>query len=119
MGLNPDDKRPASEQIADALREQIRSGELSPGEKLPSGAELTASYGVAKQTVTNALRQLQEEGLIVNRAGRGAFVRTNPEPAEAIELLRLIEERMSSLEARLDALEARRRIETQDAQSGH
>jgi DNA-binding GntR family transcriptional regulator len=107
MGLDPDDKRSASEQIAAALRGQIASGELGPGDKLPAGAELTAAYGVAKQTVTNALRQLQDEGLVVNRAGRGVFVRTNPDATEAADLLRLIAGRLDSLESRVVALEER------------
>lgn len=108
MGLNPDDKRPASEQIAAALRDQIASGELGPGDKLPPGSELTATYGVAKQTVTNALKQLQDEGLVVNRAGRGVFVRTaSPTVADANELLDLIASRLDALESRLEALERR------------
>lgn len=109
MGLNPDDRRPASEQIAAALRDLIASGELGPGEKLPPGSELMATYGVAKQTVTNALKQLQDEGLVVNRAGRGVFVRTNPKVADVTKAFDQLVTRLDALESRIDALEKQER----------
>ena len=105
MGLNPDDRRPASEQIAAALRDQIASGELAPGEKLPPGPELMARYGVAKQTVTNALKQLEDEGLVVNRAGRGAFVRTIPRATDLTKAFDQLVSRLDSLESRIETLE--------------
>jgi DNA-binding transcriptional regulator YhcF (GntR family) len=78
-GLDPDDPRPASQQIANVLRAAIRTRKLTPGERLPSQHELTERYGVARETVKAALRILRDERLIVTRQGSGAFVRAQTE----------------------------------------
>jgi GntR family transcriptional regulator len=61
--------------IADALREEIDTGRLSPGSKVPSENELMATYGVEQPTARRALEVLKNEGLIVARRGAGTFVR--------------------------------------------
>jgi DNA-binding GntR family transcriptional regulator len=61
--------------IADDLRKQIADGELPPDTQLPTEADLTTEYGVARATVRQALTSLVNEGLIVPRAPRGYFVR--------------------------------------------
>jgi DNA-binding transcriptional regulator YhcF (GntR family) len=73
--LDPDDPRPASQQIANALRAAIRTRKFAPGERLPSQPELATRYQVARETVKSALRILRDERLIVTRQGSGAFVR--------------------------------------------
>jgi GntR family transcriptional regulator len=62
-------------QIADQLRAVIDAGELRPGDKLPSEAELTRHYGVARMTVRQAIQELRTEGRVVSEHGRGVFVR--------------------------------------------
>jgi GntR family transcriptional regulator len=62
-------------QIADDLRAKITDGTLQPDTRLPTEADLTAQYGVARATVRQALTALVNEGLIVPRAPRGYFVR--------------------------------------------
>jgi DNA-binding transcriptional regulator YhcF (GntR family) len=79
MSLDPDDPRPASQQIAAALAAEIKTGKYAPGEKLPSHAELVERFSVARETVKTALRKLQEDRLIVTRQGSGTFVRANTE----------------------------------------
>ena len=62
----------ASISIADALRARIASGELGPGDQLPSENDLAAELGYSKPTVREALRILETEGLIeVKRGLRG------------------------------------------------
>ena len=78
-GLDPDDPRPASQQIANVLRAAILTRRFQPGERLPSQNELSDRYGVARETVKSALRILREERLIVTRQGSGAFVRAQTE----------------------------------------
>lgn len=73
-GLDPEDSRSPSKQIADQLRSAIASGRLRPLAKLPSQKQLSERYGVARETVKAALRQLTAEGLIVSRQGSGSFV---------------------------------------------
>lgn len=72
--VSDSDPRPHYVQIADDLRTQIDAGELSPGDRLPSGRELATTYGVAPMTIQHALRILREEGRIQTWQGRGAFV---------------------------------------------
>src|SRR6266508_4647123 len=79
MSLDPDDPRPPYQQVANALRAAILTKQFAPGNKLPSGHELAARYGVARMTVQQALRLLREEGLIVSRQGSGVFVRARTE----------------------------------------
>jgi len=61
--------------IADELREQIDSGELAPGDKVPSENELMSTYDVEQPTARRALEVLKNEGLIIARRGAGTFVR--------------------------------------------
>ncbi|MCX5198012.1 GntR family transcriptional regulator [Streptomyces sp. NBC_00249] len=79
MSLDPDDPRPPYAQIINALRAAILTKTLAPGEKLPSQNDLTKRYKVSRATVQRALRDLQDEGLIVARQGSGVFVRSRTE----------------------------------------
>lgn len=74
-GLDPDDPRQASAQIASKVRAAILTRKLVPGDRLPSQPELASRYGVARETVKRALDLLRSERLIVSRQGSGAFVR--------------------------------------------
>ncbi|WP_433533118.1 GntR family transcriptional regulator [Micromonospora sp. CA-263727] len=60
--------------IALDLAAKIRAGHYAPGEALPAQRELSAAYGVTLMTLRQALRQLSDDGLIVQRPGRGTFV---------------------------------------------
>ena len=55
--------------IADELRRRIARGELLPGDALPSETKLTAELGYSKPTVREALRILEQEGLIAVKRG--------------------------------------------------
>jgi DNA-binding transcriptional MocR family regulator len=61
-------------QIAEGIRRLIRSGELSPGEKLPPSRELAASIGVNRNTVTSAFEDLVATGHVRSHVGQGTFV---------------------------------------------
>ncbi|WP_405743440.1 GntR family transcriptional regulator [Streptomyces sp. NBC_01525] len=67
------------ERIADALRQDIRAGQLRPGEKLPAETKLAEQYRTSVPTMRDALRELHAEGLIDKRHGIGNFVR-KPRP---------------------------------------
>jgi GntR family transcriptional regulator len=64
--------------IADDLREAIRRGDYEPGARLPSQSRLIEQYGVASQTVFNAINALRSEGLIRSLTGSGHYVRKRP-----------------------------------------
>jgi len=76
--IDPSSDRAVYKQIADHLRAAIGRERLGPGDQLPSEAQLMAHYGVARMTARNALRLLQDEGLIVAEHGRGVYVRPRP-----------------------------------------
>jgi GntR family transcriptional regulator len=78
QAIDPASDRAVYKQIADHLREAIGRGRLAAGEQLPSEAQLMTHYGVARMTVRNALRLLQDEGLITAEHGRGVYVRARP-----------------------------------------
>jgi GntR family transcriptional regulator len=75
MTINPGVAESPSRQIADQLRAMIKGGQLQPGERLPSIPAMSASYGVARQTVQRAVDQLRVEGLVLTKPGSGTFVR--------------------------------------------
>ncbi|GGN44751.1 GntR family transcriptional regulator [Actinoplanes campanulatus] len=60
--------------IAADLSSKIRAGELPPGSALPPQKELSARYGVTLATLRQALKRLEDEGLLSQQAGRGTFV---------------------------------------------
>ena len=72
--------RPAYAQVADHLRDEIRSGQYPPGIQLPSYEALMKSYDVSITVIRSAIRELKTEGLVYTHQGKGAFVR-DPLPA--------------------------------------
>ena len=74
--MTTQDWRPRYVQLAEDLRDAIRSGELRPGDPLPSEPELAARSGMSRTSVRNAIRQLREWGLVRAEQGRGTFVRS-------------------------------------------
>jgi GntR family transcriptional regulator len=69
-------------QIAESMREQIETGRLKPGDKLPSNRELMDEWKAGSQTVQRAVRALKEAGLVETRASRGVFVRPRRKSVE-------------------------------------
>ncbi|SDT77726.1 winged helix-turn-helix domain-containing protein [Actinoplanes derwentensis] len=72
-------------QLADLLRRQIESGDLAPGDILPSELRLAEDHKLSRTTVRQAIGQLRSEGLVTVDRPRGTFVRV-PEPVELIPL---------------------------------
>ncbi|MCX5558739.1 winged helix-turn-helix domain-containing protein [Streptomyces sp. NBC_00038] len=70
----------SSQEIADALRDRIRAGDLKAGDRLPTQAELAEEFGVERGTVRQALSSLQSDGLLSN-TGRGSPPRIAEVPA--------------------------------------
>lgn len=67
-----------ADQLYGQILEQIVSGNLSEGTKLPSENEICASFGVSRPVVREALRKLQSDGLVYARQGVGSFVKKRP-----------------------------------------
>ena len=65
---------PKYERVASAIREQIRSGQLKPGDSLPTTAQLQEIHQVSYGTLRTALLLLKAEGLIVGHPGERVVV---------------------------------------------
>jgi DNA-binding transcriptional regulator YhcF (GntR family) len=64
--------------IVDDIRARITSGQLAPGEPVPSARAITREWGVAVATATRALAALRDEGLVYARPGVGTVVAARP-----------------------------------------
>ncbi|MFC0527643.1 GntR family transcriptional regulator [Phytohabitans kaempferiae] len=73
--LERDGPMPLYYQIANILRSRIASGEWAPGDRLPSEAQLAASFQVSPVTMRQALGVLERQGRLDRRQGVGTFVR--------------------------------------------
>lgn len=74
--LNNVDRRRYSEQVVDILKAKILCKSLAIGDKLPGEKELTAQFDVSRTVVREAIRVLEESGLVEIKKGRtgGVFV---------------------------------------------
>ncbi|MFC9703990.1 TetR/AcrR family transcriptional regulator C-terminal domain-containing protein [Streptomyces sp. NPDC056943] len=101
--------------IAAELRRRILSGELSPGDRVPSTRAVTREWGVAMATATKALGVLREEGLVRPEPGVGTVVvaqrktGTGGTDAEPLSRKRLVDAALELADAEgLNALTMRR-----------
>jgi GntR family transcriptional regulator len=90
-----DRRRSLAIQVRDELAGTIRSGGLRPGDQLPSEAELVEQFGVARTTVREALKLLEQDGLLHVQHGVGRFV--VPSVERPITRLETVTELMASL----------------------
>jgi GntR family transcriptional regulator len=66
--------RAVYQQLIDQIKRDIALGRLTKDEKLPTVRQLAAQLAINPNTIAKAYRQLEQEGIIVTRAGAGAFV---------------------------------------------
>jgi GntR family transcriptional regulator len=71
-------REPSYLQLAEILRERIKSGQIAPDEPLPSITFLVQETGLAVGTVRKAVKVLSDEGLVVTVPGRGSYVTRRP-----------------------------------------
>ena len=93
------DTRPIYSQITDGFREQILSGVLLQGEKLPSVRDLAAALTINPNTIQRAYRELEAQGWIATVPGKGCFVCGVPAeaPREQQELLNTFDRTAAAL----------------------
>jgi GntR family transcriptional regulator len=68
------DPRPIARQITDGVKRQIASGDLLPGDALPSVRGLAQQLSINPNTVAKAYAELTAEGWLLSRTGLGLFV---------------------------------------------
>lgn len=77
MSPNPTEV-PPFRRIANELRAEILRGDLAPGDKIPSQAELEERFGASRATVRKGVAVLRMEGLVTSSQGKQTFVRQRP-----------------------------------------
>jgi GntR family transcriptional regulator len=76
---------PLYQQIAEDLRARIVSGDLAPGDTVPSESELIAKYKVSRITARNAVAALRASGLVVTSHGRPTTVKATAPDSPAVQ----------------------------------
>jgi GntR family transcriptional regulator len=74
INISQTDARPMYLQIMEQIRQRIAAGDWAPGKELPSIRALAAGLAVSVITVKRAYLDLETEGVIVTRHGKGSFV---------------------------------------------
>lgn len=82
-----------SEEIVSQIKNLIGSGELKPGERIPSERELAAFLGVSRPSVREAIMVLEAMGFLESRQGGGTYVRSLTEMSMADPLASMVERR--------------------------
>jgi GntR family transcriptional repressor for pyruvate dehydrogenase complex len=95
-----------SDRLAARLHLQIESGELSPGDRLPTEQALAQAHGVSRTVVREAVHQLKSRGMLRSRQGLGVFVAATPHRALAFDTGVL-----GSMEGVVQVREVRRALE--------
>lgn len=83
--ISQTDPRPLYQQVKDQLRHRIAVGELKPGEEIPSIRQFAADIRVSVITIKRAYLELELEGVITTRQGRGSFVAETPRLDETLQ----------------------------------
>jgi GntR family transcriptional regulator, transcriptional repressor for pyruvate dehydrogenase complex len=104
-------ERKLTRRLFEQLAEEIKSGRLAPGSRLPTEQALTRAARVSRTVVREAVAALRAEGLVVTRQGVGAFVSAEPQRAP----FRIEPERMQTLEDILGVMELRLGVEIESA----
>ena len=84
--MNFDPMSPIWLQVATRIKQQIVTGELSPGMKLPGGRDLALQYGINPNTAARIYQELEREGLCLTQRGLGTFVTESRETVEALRV---------------------------------
>jgi GntR family transcriptional regulator, transcriptional repressor for pyruvate dehydrogenase complex len=102
--------RSLSGELIARLTDDITSGKIPPGSRLPTEQEMIAATGVSRTVVREAVAALRADGLVITRQGVGAFV-----PENARRPLRIDFDPLAPLRTVLDVMELRTGIEIEAA----
>jgi GntR family transcriptional regulator len=74
LHIDTSSRLPIYQQLVQQIREAIARGELKPEESLPSVRQLSRDLVINPNTVSRAYNELERDGLLVSRPGRGIYV---------------------------------------------
>ena len=81
-------EKPRYRQLAETLMDDIRSGRLAVGERMPGELDLVAQHQVSRHTVRESLRVLEELGLIARHQGLGTVVQAQASAPSYVQMVR-------------------------------
>ncbi len=87
---NPSTDQPMYRQIFETIRTKIWQGLYTPGTKLPTEAELMQHFAVSRTTVSRAMRDLEQAGLVSRCRGSGTYVKELARENEVVRLSFLV-----------------------------
>ena len=93
--------RKLSRELFEQLADEIKSGRLAPGERLPTEQAMTRAARVSRTVVREAVAALRAEGLVITRQGVGAFVSAEPQRAPFRIDLTKLDDVLNVMELRL------------------
>jgi GntR family transcriptional regulator len=94
--IDPDSTLPIYQQIIQAIKFQVATGQLQPGEQLPTVRRLATDLRINPNTVARAYDALDTEGVITTQRGKGTYIREHPDHAYLAHL------RQEQLKAMID-----------------
>jgi|SRR5690348_1282539 GntR family transcriptional regulator len=97
--ISQSDKRPMYLQIMEQIKQRIAVGDWAVGQAIPSIRQLAVDIGVSVITIKRAYLELEREGVIVTRQGKGCFVASNSDVGARIrekELAQRLEQAVRS-----------------------
>jgi GntR family transcriptional repressor for pyruvate dehydrogenase complex len=113
-----------ADRLAALLSSQIMGGQLAPGDRLPTEAQLGATHGVSRSVVREAVHRVKSRGLLVSRQGSGVYVAAvsghrplefDPTVLESLDAVVHVVELRRVLEGEIAALAAERATRAQVA----
>lgn len=96
-----------SDRLALRLKQQIESGALRPGDRLPTEQQLSLIHGISRTVVREAVHQLKSRALVVSRQGSGVYVAATPQH----QALAFDPQVLESVQAVVHVVEVRRVLE--------
>ncbi|MFL1375805.1 MULTISPECIES: FadR/GntR family transcriptional regulator [unclassified Nocardiopsis] len=104
-----DDRTSVTQRAVDRVKEMIASGEVGPGQRLPTERDLAARLDISRGSMREAIRSLTTLGVLEARHGAGVYV-TALRPADLLETFSVLAE-VSRGDTLLEVLQVRRMIE--------
>jgi DNA-binding LacI/PurR family transcriptional regulator len=84
--VDPSQRQPKYQRIREHLYAEINAGRYAPGQALPTEAQLAEMLGISRNTIRQALGELEGDGIVKRVQGRGTFV-TNEQERKALQQL--------------------------------
>lgn len=121
--ISPSEGVPIYLQIIQQIRRGVASGELSPGEELPSIRALADRLVVNPNTVARAYRELEIAGVVTTSRGMGTYIADAMSASESVDRLEVLRPKVDALvvesrQLRVKLEELTRLVEERDAALG-